>query len=453
LKQRIRGRRSLGAVLPLFFLVAACGGEAAPTATPVAAPPPTATTGGGAPAAPATGAVTFQVFGDPAELSVFQAIVAGYKTANPNVKVTINHIPAQAEYMTRLSSALTAGNAPDVFLLNYRRYGQYADKGVLEPLGAWMEKSATLQPADYYAESLGAFTYQGTLQCIPQNVSSLSVYYNKDLFQQYNIPLPAAGWKWPDFLKAAQGLTKDTNGDGVLDIHGLGVEPQFIRVAPFVWQHGGEIVDSAEHPTKVTLDEPRAREAVRFFVDLSLTYRVVPTEPETKAEDLESRFMKGKLGMFLGSRADTPTFRTIEGFTWDVAPLPGDQIEATILHSDAYCMAAASKNKAAAWDFIQYAQGEAGQEVAAKLGRTVPSRKSVAAAPAFLDPTQPPANSRMYLDVIPSVRRVPITPSWPAVEKVVNEELERAFYGTAPVDIAIQAAIEKANAELAKDQE
>jgi hypothetical protein len=36
---------------------------------------------------------------------------------------------------------------------------------------------------------------------------------------------------------------------------------------------------------------------------------------------------------------------------------------------------------------------------------------------------------------------------------VVNEELERAFYGTAPVDIAIQAAIEKANAELAKDQE
>jgi multiple sugar transport system substrate-binding protein len=460
LKQRIRGRRSLGAVLPLFFLAAACGGQAMPTATPVALAPATAPTSAAAgpattgPApAPVTGAVNFQVFGDPAELSVFQAIVQGYKTANPGVKVTINHIPAQTEYMTRLSSALTAGNAPDVFLLNYRRYGQYADKGVLEPLGAWMEKSATLQPADYYPESLGAFTYKGTLQCIPQNVSSLSVYYNKALFQQYNIPLPAAGWKWPDFLKAAQGLTKDTDGDGALDLHGLGVEPQLIRVAPFVWQHGGDIVDNAENPTKLTLDDPRAREAVRFFVNLSLTYRVTPTEAEAKAEDLESRFIHGKLGMFLGSRADTPTFRTIKDFAWDVAPLPGDQTEATILHSDAYCMAAASKNKAAAWDFIQYAQGETGQEVAAKLGRTVPSRKSVAASPAFLDPAQPPANSRMYLDVVPSIRRVPITASWPAVEKVVNEELERAFYGTAPVDIAMQAAMEKANAELGKGRQ
>jgi hypothetical protein len=35
---------------------------------------------------------------------------------------------------------------------------------------------------------------------------------------------------------------------------------------------------------------------------------------------------------------------------------------------------------------------------------------------------------------------------------VVNEELERAFYGTAPVDIAIQAATEKANAALANGQ-
>jgi hypothetical protein len=59
----------------------------------------------------------------------------------------------------------------------------------------------------------------------------------------------------------------------------------------------------------------------------------------------------------------------------------------------------------------------------------------------------------MYLDVVPSIRRVPITASWPAVEKVVNEELERAFYGTAPVDIAMQAAMEKANAELGKGRQ
>ena len=450
-------RPRLGVGLLIALLIAtACGPDAAtPTVVPA---PPAETIAPEAPATPATpvgaaapsGTVSFQVFGDPAELAVFQAVVAGYKTVNPDVTVAINHVPSQGDHMTKLSAAFTAGTPPDVFLINYRRYGQLAAKKVLEPLGHWLDKSTTLQASDYYTQSLGAFTYQGMVQCIPQNISSLGVYYNKDLFAQHNVPLPTAAWTWQDFVAAAKSLTKDTNGDGVLDTHGLGVEAQLIRLAPFVWQHGGEIVDDYAHPTRLTLDTPAAREAAQFFVDLSLTHRVTPTEPEVKAEALETRFMNGKLGMFLGSRADTPTYRTIKGFTWDVAPLPGDVTRATILHSDAYCVAAASKNKEAAWDFIQYAQGAEGQAVAAQLGRTVPSLKSVANTPAFLDPAQPPANSRMFLDVIPTIRLVPVSPAWPAVEGAVNQELERAFYGTATLDDALTKAMEKANAEFAK---
>ena len=101
-------------------------------------------------------------------------------------------------------------------------------------------------------------------------------------------------------------------------------------------------------------------------------------------------------------------------------------------------------------DFIQYALGPRGETIASKLGRIVPSLKSVANSPAYLDPTQPPANSKMYLDVIPTIRRVPVSPVWGAVESAVNAEMERAFYGTASVDTAIAAAIQKANAEFAK---
>ena len=44
-----------------------------------------------------------------------------------------------------------------------------------------------------------------------------------------------------------QTLTRDTDGDGNIDRHGLGVEPTIIRVAPFVWSNGGELVDDEEH--------------------------------------------------------------------------------------------------------------------------------------------------------------------------------------------------------------
>lgn len=431
------------ASLMILMSITACGQEASSTS-------PTAVGGGGGQTQAPKGDISFQVFGDPAELGVFQAVVDGYKGVNPNVTVNLNHIPSQGDHMTKLSASFAAGNPPDVFIINYRRYGQFSSNGVLEPLGKWLEQSPTLKASDYYSQTLAAFTYQGTLQCIPQNISSLNVYYNKDLFEKNNVPLPTANWTWQDFQSTAQKLTKDTDGNGTMDTHGLGVEPLIIRMAPFIWSHGGEIVDNYEKPTKLTLDSPLTREAIQFFMDLSLTYRVVPTEPEIKSESLESRFMNGKIGMFLGSRADTPIFRTIKGFTWDVAPMPRDKQSVTILHSDAYCVSAASKNKEAAWDFIQYAQGEAGQTVAAKLGRTVPSLKSVSTSPAFLDPTQPPANSKVYLDVIPNIRLVPISPSWPAVESAVNKELERAFFGTAPIDEAIRLATEKANAEFAK---
>ena len=45
----------------------------------------------------------------------------------------------------------------------------------------------------YYSKPVEAFTYRGTLQCMPQNLSSLVVYYNRDLFREGRAGRPAAG--------------------------------------------------------------------------------------------------------------------------------------------------------------------------------------------------------------------------------------------------------------------
>jgi multiple sugar transport system substrate-binding protein len=453
-----RGGFILSILTGLSMVLSACGGDN-PTATPIA---PTATTM--VEQATATtmveqatattmvestvtaatsdtgGEISFQVFGDPAELAVFQAVAKGFETANPGSKVNIIHVPAQGDHMTKLSSSFAAGNPPDVFLINYRRYGQFAAKGVIEPAGPLMDKSTLIKESDYYPQVLDAFRYKGTLMCVPQNISNLVVYYNKDLFTKANATMPTDDWTWNDFLTAAQALTKDNDGDGVIDQYGVGVETQLIRLAPFVWGNGGEIVDNYDKPTTLTLDTPEAREAVQFFVDLQVTHKVAPTEAEATAEDAETRFMNNRLGMVLNSRAATPSFREIKDFEWDVAPIPMQKEKSTILHSDAYCMAAASspEKKTLAWKFVEYAQGIEGQTIAAQLGRTVPSRKDVASSPAFLDPSKPPANSKVFLDMIPNMKLIPIISTWPQVESAVNEELERAFYGLITVDDMIK---------------
>ena len=402
------------------------------------------------------GELEFAFWGDPAELRAYQTLVEAFEAANPAIDVRIAHVPNSGDFYARLATGFAAGNPPDVFLINYRRYGQFAARDVLTPVGPPLQ-AAGLDLAAYFPEPLAAFTRNGELVCLPQNLSSLVVYYNRDRFEQAGVPLPAAGWGWDEFLAAAQALTEDTDGDGLTDLHGLGVENSLIRFAPFIWQAGGELVDDTDNPTTLTIDTPEARAAIQWFIDLSLVHKVVPTEPEVLALSDEDRFMAGTTAMLLQSRRVVPTLREIEGFTWDIAPLPVGEEAAGILHSDAYCVAAASENPEAALAFVRWAAGPEGQPIAAQSGRTVPSLVSVSESAAFLGPRggvatgtefdrfNPPASARVFLDTVPDIRRTPSISTWTEVEEAFDTTLGRSFYGEIPIDEAI--ALAKARSE------
>lgn len=387
------------------------------------------------------GTVSFMVFGDPAELAAYQTLVDSFSEQYPSIQVELIHIPGQDEYRKRIAADLIAGNPADVVLINYRRYAAFASLGALEPLDGYLEKSRLLKKRDFYPEAIEPFIWNGKLMCIPQNISSLVVYYNKDLFDQAGLPYPAKGWTWLDFLAAAQVLTKDFDHDGSRDQFGAGIEPSLIRLAPFIWQAGGHLVDDRANPSTLVLDQPGEIKAERFFVGLQTVYHVVPNAEQESAEDSESRFMNGRLAMFFNSRRGVPTYRESVSFDWDVAPLPRADFEVNILHSDGYCLTSASQNKAAAWTFIEFANSVEGQTIIARTGRTVPSLISVAKSPTFLDPDARPASSQVFLDAIPTIRALPIHPHWAEIEEITSEELALAFYG----EVSIQEAMQRAN--------
>ena len=244
-------------------------------------------------------------------------------------------------------------------------------------------------------------------------------------------------------MNAALALTRVLDGDGFTDQYGLGMEASIFRLAPFVWQNGGGIVDMTYEPTRLTLDEPMAFEATQWFIELQTKHHVAPDQEQESAEDSESRFQNGRMGMFLNSRRGVPTYREITAFDWDVAALPHKEKQAGILHADGYCMPASVKDKDLVWKFIEFANSTEGQTIVAKSGRTVPSLRAVAESPAFLDPNARPKNSRVFLDTIPFIRAVPVMSTWVDIESIVGEDLERAFYGKVSLEEAIQTAIER----------
>jgi multiple sugar transport system substrate-binding protein len=390
-----------------------------------------------------SGEITFLTNEDPDGLQGYKDIVTAFNKIQPDVKVTLNNIPDANDFLKRIAADFAAKTPPDVFVINYRRFGQFAIKGVLEPIDVYLAKSQTIKTTDFYPNAFDAFKFRDKPYCIPQNLSSLEIYYNKKLFTAANVPMPKAGWTWADFLKAARALTKDTNGDGKPDQYGVSTAPQLIRLAPFIWAHGGELVDDAVKPTKLMLDMGAGLEAFKWFVELQTKEHVVPSKADEASESSQARFQKGTLAMFFQSRVVTPELRqTIKDFEWDVAPMPSDKNTATILHSDGYCMTSAAKNKEAAWVFIEFANGAEGQKTIVTSGRTVPSLKSVAESALFLNPSASPVNSKVYLDMAPNIRRVPVLTTWLEVEDVVNKEIKRAFYGDASVEEAAQAAVQ-----------
>jgi multiple sugar transport system substrate-binding protein len=387
--------------------------------------------------------VSILLFGDPEELAAYRTLIDDFE-AESDTDVQLVEASDRDDLIARLSTSIAGGSPPDVFLLNYRYYGQFAAKDAIEPLDERIAESDRLSADEFYPVAMDAFTWDGEQLCLPQNVSSLAVYYNRDIFEKYGVAEPPDSWMWNDMVSTAVRLTRDANGHqvtgtevegtSVVDVYGLGIEPSMIRLAPFVWSNGGEVVDDPVAPSRFTLDTPEASEALRNLLELRLAYGVVPTDAEVEAEDDETRFANGGLAMLLSSRRATTTFRSIEDFEWDVAPLPVYDEQVGILHSDAFCITEQSPRQDQAWEFIEFALSAEGQLALVETGRTVPSNVEVSRSDAFLESGQPPSRSQVFLDAVDTMRPMPTVSTWPEIEDVTTAILEDAMYRGTPVE-------------------
>ncbi len=394
----------------------------------------------GCAAPPLQHSTSFMVSGSQAEYDAYQTLVEAFQADNPDYRVDIRFVPDDADFRRRLAADFSAGTQPDVMLLNYRRIAPFADEGALAPVGPYLAKSTVIKEADFYQPAIDGFRYKGDLWCIPQNVSSLAVYYNKALFDAAGLAYPADDWTWDDFVAAAKALTVDKDGDGVTDQFGVGIDPILYRLAPFIWQAGGELVDDPANPTRLALDSPAALQAFQWFVDLQVKEKVVPDAAAEAARDSESRFLDGTLGMFFNSRRPVPTLRTIKDFDWDVAPLPRGRSQPPCYMPTAIVWPARARTRRPPGNSSNTPTPRKVRK--SWRARAAPCRRCarLPSSAAFLDPTQKPANSQVWLDAVPTLRTVPVMSNWPAIEDAASKEVERAFYGQATVEEAAASA-------------
>jgi multiple sugar transport system substrate-binding protein len=238
--------------------------------------------------------------------------------------------------------------------------------------------------SDFFPTLLEPFTLSGHYYGLPNDATSLALFYNQGLFDKAKLKYPDENWTWDDLLKAAIKLTMDTQHNGQIDhqwgLFLLNVPDNWF---PFVYQNGGHVFDP-KNPDKLCVTEPASLEAIQFYVDLTLKYHVAPSHSQAIDMDILQGFELGKVAMIIGGWWDIPDIaKYAPNLRYGVVPLPQHKFRATASFATATVMDKNAKHPKETWEFIKFMTGKEGQLIRCKSGMAGPSRKSVANDPYF----------------------------------------------------------------------
>ena len=393
-------------------------------------------------------------WGNIEEDAIVQSTIDAFEEANPTIKVQRIHADS-GNFDAKLKTMLAAGEPPDVFYLRTTDLVRLGKLDLLEPLDERLANDPQPWFDDFYPNLIEAYRFdgevagRGALYGLPKDFTTTGMYVNVDLFQRAGVPVPYDGWTWDEFEAAATKIA--ALGDRVYGVH-FNQWPDVLRGT--IWNFGGDFFgenpDGTPDFADLRLSDSAAIEALEFIRRLRLDDGVAFNATGI-ARDAGNEFLTGYIGA-IGpvGRWETPTYRNITDFTVDFVPLPRKPgVEpANPAFTTAWAIAGNGRHKDASWELLKYLAGPDGQRQGAELGLAIPALKSVAESDAFHKPGQVPANSRLFLDLVPS-SRIAAMPTQAEFSRIIEQEMSAALQlGTRTPEEAAARVAERWATEL-----
>lgn len=374
----------------------------------------------------------FMFWGDPAEVQTVRYYINEFQKETPGVTVDLIHQPSGV-YRDNLRIRMIGQDAPDVMYLGLEDFAGFAEDGYLEPLDTFIAKDKEFKPDEFYGKIYEQFRYRGKLYGVAKDFATLVLYYNKDLFDKWEVPYPKPDWTWDEFLETSKKLTHTGTPGGTKDEYGMVLETWTGQWLPWVWQNGGRIVD--EDNCKWLMGDPKYldanAEALQFLSDLIWKHKVAPNPSYTRNQGTSDVFKGGRAAMYTAGRWMCMQFKDIDSFEWDVVTLPRKKKAATCLFTVAYGISSQSKEKEASWKLVKFLTAKKSQAAVANAGMAIPSMKTVAESKAFTNPKAFP--KWLKIDHSANLRDIPVaqTPPrlvcWPEIRTRVSDRLQKVF--------------------------
>ncbi len=361
--------------------------------------------------------IKFASWGSQSEISILAPILEEFEKQNPDIKVDFVHIPQN--YFQKVHLLFASNLAPDVVFLNNYYAPKYIKAGLLEDLSPYMKKD------DYFEKSYKGFSAGEKIYAFPRDVSSLVIFYNKDLFKKNGVPLPSQNWTMAEFLAAAKKLTKEDFG---VKTFGCGFETEMIYLLPYLFSNDGAVLN--DDGKKLLIGDSAALDAIDFYADFVNKYKIAPSKAESASLTMAQLFLQGRIAMQLSGRWLVPKYREEAKFDWDIAPFPAMRAGSVVsVDASGYAISKSSMHKKEALRFIEFINSEKSMEKITKSGLIVPARKDAAFSAAFLDKSKKPGQAKTFLDVIETGKPTPVNVNYQKLSDRLKTALEPVFLG------------------------
>lgn len=389
-------------------------------------------------------ALTFYFAANPEEADARMRIVAAFEREHPEVRVRT--ILAGGDPTQQISTFCAGGRCPDVLMAWEFNFAGLADRGVLLDLNGLLERDrrfAAALHADSHPALYETFGFKGGQYAFPEQWSGAFLFYNTRIFAEAGVPPPPGRWDQPwsfdEFLATATALTRRSGNGRVTQWGFVDTWSAPYSAALFGMNNGTPWAVPRVNPTHLNFDDDDFLAGIQFYADLANVHRVAPAAADTQSISTMGLFTAGKAAMALGGHWRYQTFVHAEELEFDVAVLPTGPGAAakgraarSAIGSTGLAIAAGSRRREQAWEFLKFATGPVGQSLIAESGLFVPVLRSAIASPGFTAAHTGISNLAVLTGGPEHSEGLPITPDWQKVHALMDRAIGPVLRGSRP---------------------
>lgn len=390
------------------------------------------------------------------EVKLEERIAAEFVKRHPNVSVSIESIPAN--YKQKILTSIAAGNVADVFLLDSPIIPALLNKGVLVDLKPYLAEGG-IDPEIFFPNVREIFEKGDALYAIPKDFTPIMMYYNKRMFDKNGVPYPSKDWTWDDYLRIAQQLTRDNDGDGQPDQFGAVFQNYFFLWQPWIWMAGGDVMNPAGTSALGYFNSPETERAMQFQIDLRNKYKVAPGftgsttgEGESAAGGTTGMFYSDRLGMISSghwSLVNWKKYMLTGELDIGVAPLPypKDGKKANVIYAAGWCVPKITPNREWAIKLALFLGGELAARIRSEMAIGIPAIQTVAEEQVASDPY---GLEQVFLDEAPYGRQSwgTVIDEFSRIETITQQAVEQVLVGGRDIHQAFTEAAQTIDEEL-----